>query len=230
MRGPRLAPRASAPPRASAASRGRLGRRASSTSRARRATAAARVARGEGVDAKPLSSAAERYADDVLATAAAEGARREDDDVAERRARVEALTRDVDALTSALDGAYRDAFGTMKLRVDGEDGEERALGDEAGTEIGFRELNAREPKAAAALLREAEKDGAKWLTFQKSVHSIKARRDRARDALAEAENALAVAKRGGVGFLSAPPMKASAVPETREGRAEDCFVEWIREF
>ena len=230
MRGPRLAPRASAPPRASAASRGRLGRRASSTSRARRATAAARVARGEGVDAKPLSSAAERYADDVLATAAAEGARREDDDVAERRARVEALTRDVDALTSALDGAYRDAFGTMKLRVDGEDGEERALGDEAGTEIGFRELNAREPKAAAALLREAEKDGAKWLTFQKSVHSIKARRDRARDALAEAENALAVAKRGGVGFLSAPPMKASAVPETREGARKIVLLSGFESF
>ena len=230
MRGPRLAPRASAPPRASAASRGRLGRRASSTSRARRAAAAARVARGEGVDAKPLSSAAERYADDVLATAAAEGARREDDDVAERRARVEALTRDVDALTSALDGAYRDAFGTMKLRVDGEDGEERALGDEAGTEIGFRELNAREPKAAAALLREAEKDGAKWLTFQKSVHSIKARRDRARDALAEAENALAVAKRGGVGFLSAPPMKASAVPETREGARKIVLLSGFESF
>ena len=28
-----------------------------------------------------------------------------------------------------------------KLRVDGEDGEERALGDEAGTEVGFRALN-----------------------------------------------------------------------------------------
>jgi len=151
-------------------------------------------------------------------------------DVEARERAVEKLRFDVDALTEELDACYREAFNGLVLVDDeGEDeGTRRTFVDV--TEAEFRRLNAEEPKTATALLKEAEKDTRSWLRFQKSVHSVKARRDRAKDALGEAENALALAKRGGFGFLSAPaPMKTGMV-EKREGTRKIVLLSGFESF
>jgi magnesium chelatase subunit H len=186
-----------------------------------------------------LVSDAEDFSTNVLvASAGAAGAdvesvRVNEEDVAQAEETARALRASVEALTAELDACYRATFGSITLVVD--EGGASASAEsgrrfEDMTETAFRTLNASEPATAAALLKEAEKDIATWLSFQKNVHSIKARRDRTRDSLAEAENALAVAKRGGVGFLTAPaPMKTGTV-EQREGTRKIVLLSGFESF
>ena len=181
----------------------------------------ARAVRGDDADVRRLSSGAESFSDELLRASARDAGAADDDvddDVETWRRKVESLAADVASLTRELDACYAATFATLVVRSDETEGATgRTFEAEASTEAAFRELSTSEPSATAALLKEAEKDTASWLAFQKNAHSLKARRDRAQNALAEAENSLAVAKRGGVGFLSAPPMKQSKVPESREG-------------
>lgn len=186
-----------------------------------------------------LVSDAEDFSTNVLvASAGAAGAdvesvRVNEEGVTQAEETARALRASVEALTAELDACYRATFGSITLAGDEGGASASAEGGrrfEDMTETAFRTLNTSEPATAAALLKEAEKDIATWLSFQKNVHSIKARRDRARDSLAEAENALAVAKRGGVGFLTAPaPMKTGTV-EQREGTRKIVLLSGFESF
>lgn len=187
-----------------------------------------------GTDERRLASDAEEFARGLVDADRAENAigvetESDEDEVRRWSAKASALSAEVASLTSELDACYARLFDGMEL-VD-EDGVPigRAL-DDSMTETAFRELGAREPDTARALLERAEKDTASWLAFQKSVHSIKARRDRARDSLANAENSLALAKRGGVGFLSAPPVKSTRALEAREGTRKIVLLSGFESF
>ena len=195
--------------------------RAVSTRSRARARTTPRAA-SPGAETRPLASDAEAFAAAALERA------EEEEDVERARARAEALSAAAEALTRELDDAYARTLGAVT--IEGEDGVVRTFEVDAGTEAAFRALNASEPATAAAVLREAEKDVASWLAFQKSVHSLKARRDRARSELAEAENALAVAKRGGVGFLSSPPIASTRTLEKREGQRKIVLLSGFESF
>ena len=162
--------------------------------------------------ARALTSDAERFAVDALERST-EVDDRAEVERAETRARE--LRATLDALQEELDETYAETFG--KITLVGEDGTERTFTEEAGSERGFRELNAREPEIVAAILREAERDAKSWLAFQKRAHALKAKRDRVRGELSDAESAIVVAKRGGVGFLSSPPMRSTKKLEKRDG-------------
>ena len=167
-----------------------------------------------------MSSGAESFSDELLRASARDAGAADDDvddDVETWRRKVESLAADVASLTRELDACYAATFATLVVRSDETEGATgRTFEAEASTEAAFRELSMSEPSATAALLKEAEKDTASWLAFQKNAHSLKARRDRAQNALAEAENSLAVAKRGRVDFLSAATDET--VKSSRESR------------